>query len=76
MQVSRRLCSAGLRAQALDVQLARGMITEFAANAMAMGQGGVGVYRRHSFVHIDCGQERHWGNGIPRSALRAAENHS
>ena len=28
--------------------------------AASMGQGGVGLYRRDGFVHLDCGQSRRW----------------
>ncbi len=28
--------------------------------AATMGLGGVGLYRRDGFVHLDCGQSRRW----------------
>ena len=33
---------------------------EMARLAATMGLGGVGLYRRDGFVHLDCGQSRRW----------------
>jgi len=45
---------------AADVSFARGNVHDWARRARALGAGGVGVYPRSGFVHIDLGPRRDW----------------
>ncbi|GGC43334.1 hypothetical protein GCM10011504_22190 [Siccirubricoccus deserti] len=60
--------SQHLRAGALDVQVASAQLTGFAEAALALGRGGVGVYQRRGFVHVDSGPVRRWGDVAPGPA--------
>lgn len=53
--------SQHLRAGAVDVQLAAARLGAFGEAAIALGRGGVGLYRRRGFVHLDSGPVRRWG---------------
>lgn len=53
--------SQHLRAGAVDVQLAAARLGAFGDAALALGRGGVGLYRRRGFVHLDSGPVRRWG---------------
>ena len=66
-QVNQRVHGAGdslhVRASAIDLGVPRdrlGMVTEM---AQLLGRGGVGVYARRSFLHLDTGPVRRWGDG-------------
>ena len=54
--------SQHLRAGALDVHLPAAQITGFGETALAAGLGGVGIYARRGFVHLDSGPVRRWGD--------------
>ena len=60
------VCGAGnsqhLSARALDVCLPAAQLTGFADAALGMRRGGVGVYASKSFVHLDSGPVRRWGD--------------
>ncbi|WP_052389256.1 YcbK family protein [Belnapia moabensis] len=60
------VCGAGnsqhLSARALDVCLPAAQLTGFADVALGMRRGGVGVYASKSFVHLDSGPVRRWGD--------------
>lgn len=43
-----------------DMRLPSRNSYEMARLAASMGLGGVGLYRRDGFVHLDCGQSRRW----------------
>jgi uncharacterized protein YcbK (DUF882 family) len=63
--------SQHLRAAALDVEVAGGRLPAMAEAALRLGRGGVGVYPRRGFVHLDSGPPRHWQQQVP-GRLRAA----
>lgn len=50
-----------LRAKAADITLQGVRIAHLADYAKWLEVGGVGMYRRSNFVHIDSGHERSWG---------------
>jgi len=54
-----------LRAAALDLELPAARLARFAETAMGLGRGGVGIYARRGFVHLDSGPVRRWGGGGP-----------
>lgn len=66
-QVNRRVHGAGdslhIRACAIDLGVPRERLGMVAEMAQRLGRGGVGVYARRSFVHLDTGPVRHWGDG-------------
>ncbi|MGB8621954.1 MAG: DUF882 domain-containing protein [Paracoccaceae bacterium] len=47
--------------QANDLRLKSRSVNQMYSAAMACRAGGVGKYSRSDFVHMDCGQVRHWG---------------
>jgi uncharacterized protein YcbK (DUF882 family) len=49
-----------LKAMAADVRLKGRSVKQISDAAFACNGGGVGVYRRSNFVHIDCGPVRTW----------------
>jgi uncharacterized protein YcbK (DUF882 family) len=55
--------SQHLRAAALDVDVPAGRLPAFAEAALRLGRGGVGLYPRRGFVHIDSGPVRSWRDG-------------
>jgi uncharacterized protein YcbK (DUF882 family) len=61
-QRSRRVSSASLHmsGMAADVRLPGRESFGLARLAAAMQMGGVGLYRRDGFVHLDCGPARRW----------------
>ncbi|WP_052214660.1 DUF882 domain-containing protein [Belnapia sp. F-4-1] len=65
------VCGAGnsqhLTARALDVCLPTAQLPGFADAALEMRRGGVGVYNSRSFVHLDSGPVRRWGD-VPGGA--------
>jgi uncharacterized protein YcbK (DUF882 family) len=72
--VNRAVHGAGdsqhLRASAVDIGVPSGRLPAVAEAALKLGRGGVGVYRRRGFVHLDSGPVRHWSDG--GAARRAA----
>lgn len=61
-QVSRRVSRVSLHmsGMAADVRLPGRDSTAMARLAAEMQVGGVGLYRRDGFVHLDCGPARRW----------------
>lgn len=49
-----------LRAMAADVRLKSRSVKQISGAAFACNGGGVGVYGRSNFVHMDCGPVRSW----------------
>ena len=49
-----------LRAMAADVRLKSRSVRQISGAAFACNGGGVGVYNRSNFVHMDCGPVRSW----------------
>lgn len=77
-QVNRAVRGAGdslhLRASAMDVGIPAGRLPAVAEAALKLARGGVGIYRRRSFVHLDSGGVRHWSDGgAARHAASARE---
>ncbi|MBL6456893.1 DUF882 domain-containing protein [Belnapia sp. T6] len=69
------VCGAGnsqhLRASALDVCVAAAQFPGFTEAALGLRRGGVGAYASKSFVHIDSGPVRRWGD-VPGGPAGAA----
>lgn len=65
--VNRRAQGAGdslhLRASAVDLSIAAARMPAATEAALGLQRGGVGVYRRRSFLHLDSGAVRHWSDG-------------
>ena len=49
-----------LRAMAADVRLKSRSVKQISGAAFACNGGGVGIYNRSNFVHMDCGPVRSW----------------
>jgi uncharacterized protein YcbK (DUF882 family) len=49
-----------LRAMAADVRLKSRNVKQISGAAFACNGGGVGIYNRSNFVHMDCGPVRSW----------------
>jgi uncharacterized protein YcbK (DUF882 family) len=49
-----------MKAMAADVRLKSRSVKQVSGAALACNGGGVGVYHRSSFVHMDCGPVRTW----------------
>ena len=49
-----------MKAMAADVRLKSRNIGQISGAAFACNGGGVGIYRRSNFVHMDCGPVRSW----------------
>ena len=66
------VCGAGnsqhLLGRALDVCAASRGVADLAGAALALGRGGVGVYARQGFIHLDSGPVRRWGDVPPGGA--------
>ncbi|MCO6418376.1 DUF882 domain-containing protein [Siccirubricoccus sp. KC 17139] len=60
--------SQHLRAGALDVYVPSSQLVGVRDAALALQRGGVGVYERRSFVHLDSGPVRRWGDVTPGPA--------
>lgn len=54
--------SLHMRGQAADLRLASRSVGQMAKAAAACNAGGVGKYSKSNFVHMDCGDVRHWGS--------------
>lgn len=52
-----------LRASAVDLGVPAGRLAAAVEAALQLGRGGVGVYRRRSFIHLDSGVVRSWADG-------------
>jgi uncharacterized protein YcbK (DUF882 family) len=52
--------SMHLEGRAIDVRLDGFPTRELAAQARGLGRGGVGLYPRPDFVHVDTGRVRYW----------------
>lgn len=53
--------SLHMRGMAIDIRLAGLASGRVAEAAHRLRRGGVGLYTRSNFVHLDCGRVRHWG---------------
>lgn len=66
-QVNRRVRGAGdslhIRASAVDLGVPRARLGMVAEMALRLGRGGVGIYGRSGFLHLDTGPVRRWGDG-------------
>ena len=49
-----------LKAMAADVRLKSRSVSQMSEAAFACNGGGVGIYNRSNFVHMDCGPVRSW----------------
>jgi uncharacterized protein YcbK (DUF882 family) len=54
--------SQHLRAGAVDVMVPSERLESFSEAALKLARGGVGVYARRGFVHLDSGPVRRWGD--------------
>jgi len=54
--------SLHMRGQAADLHLDSRSVNQIARAAVACQAGGVGRYSGSGFVHMDCGDVRHWGS--------------
>lgn len=63
---SRRVArnSQHMEGKAMDLRLPEISTDGIARIALAMHEGGVGLYRRDGFVHIDTGEPRTWGAAL------------
>lgn len=52
--------SLHMRGEAVDIRIEGRSVTGIARLAAAMGAGGIGLYPRDGFVHIDIGPSRRW----------------
>lgn len=53
--------SLHMQGQAADLRLASRSVSQMARAAKSCSAGGVGLYSRSNFVHMDCGVVRSWG---------------
>jgi len=53
--------SLHMRGQAADLRLETRSVNQIARAAASCQAGGVGQYSGSNFVHMDCGDVRHWG---------------
>jgi uncharacterized protein YcbK (DUF882 family) len=54
--------SLHMKGQAIDVRLADRRLDSLHRAALALKAGGVGLYTRSGFVHLDTGRVRNWGS--------------
>ena len=54
--------SLHMKGEAADLRLASRSVRQIASAARSCHAGGVGTYTRSDFVHMDCGDVRHWGS--------------
>lgn len=52
-----------MQGQALDLAIDGRKNSDIREVALAMKKGGVGFYRRRSFIHLDVGPVRNWNRG-------------
>lgn len=71
-QINRRAHGAGdslhLRASAVDLSIPAARLALALDAALKLGRGGVGAYRRRSFLHLDSGAVRYWSDGTVSAA--------
>lgn len=60
-----------LRAGAIDLEVASARIQQVGGLALGLGRGGVGLYPRRGFVHLDSGPVRHWNGDAPGGGMPA-----
>jgi hypothetical protein len=60
--------SLHLRASAVDLSIPAWRMPTATDVALKLGRGGVGVYRRRNFLHLDSGAVRHWTDGTCNGA--------
>lgn len=60
--------SQHLRAGAMDVEVPAGRMNAMAEAAMRLARGGVGLYARRGFIHLDSGPVRRWNDMAPIAA--------
>jgi uncharacterized protein YcbK (DUF882 family) len=48
------------RAQAIDIRLGGLDLTDLHRAALSLRRGGVGLYPRSNFIHVDTGRVRAW----------------
>jgi len=65
--------SMHLQGAAFDISMANHDPVSFEAAARAVGFTGFGFYPRQSFMHIDTGRTRQWGDPFPPRAGRFAD---
>lgn len=58
--VARR--SLHMDGKAIDIAVPGRRLTQVREAALALGRGGVGIYSRSGFVHVDTGRVRQWGS--------------
>ncbi len=58
--VARR--SLHMDGKAIDIALPGRKLTQVREAALALARGGVGIYSRSGFVHVDTGRVRQWGS--------------
>ncbi|NGM21902.1 DUF882 domain-containing protein [Roseomonas stagni] len=63
--------SQHLRAGAIDLEVAPARVQQVAGLARGLNRGGVGVYPRRGFVHLDSGPVRHWNGDVPGGSVAA-----
>lgn len=54
--------SLHMKGMAIDIRLPDRDLTDLHKTALAMRAGGVGMYTKSNFVHVDVGRVRHWGH--------------
>ena len=54
--------SLHIQARAADIYIPGFSVKKIQKTAIAMSAGGVGIYSRSNFVHIDTGNVRYWGS--------------
>jgi uncharacterized protein YcbK (DUF882 family) len=64
--------SQHLRAGALDLEVPAGRMPMVVDTALKLEAGGVGVYRRRGFVHLDSGPVRRWAEGGDTGGVQTA----
>lgn len=65
--------SLHMQGRAIDVRLSDVSLANLRESALAMKAGGVGVYRKSNFLHLDTGRFRTWqafGPGLPAGQPR------
>ena len=54
--------SLHMKGMAIDIRLPDRDLTDLHKTALAMRAGGVGMYTKSNFVHVDVGRVRYWGH--------------
>ena len=54
--------SLNMQGKATDIRLPERDLTLLHKTVLAMKAGGVGLYTKSGFVHVDTGRARHWGS--------------